>query len=115
MKKEWRSEDHFDISHGDAESGDCIVRILLWGLQLSDWMNLRRGLELRTFNIVEIAIDYEDFKSWTKRILHYAMFKYGPHRLMCLNKSMGAREWNVMVCIFLHQGVAPFGGVALLD
>ena len=38
-----------------------------------------------------------------------------PHRLMCLNRSMGAREWNVMVCIFLHQGVAPFGGVALLD
>ena len=88
---------------------------LLWGLQLIDWMNLRRGLELRTFNIVEIAIDYEDFESWTKCILHYAMFKYGPHRLMCLNKSMGAREWNVMVCIFLDQGVAPFGGVALLD
>ena len=74
-------------------------------------MNLRRDLE--TFNIVETAIDYEDFEIWTKCILHYAMFKYGPHRLMCLN--MGAREWNVMVCIFLHQGVAPFGGVALLD
>jgi hypothetical protein len=24
-----------------------------------------------------------------------------PHKLMCLNKSMGAREWNVMVGIFL--------------
>ena len=47
--------------------------------------------------------------------LHYAMFKYGPHRLMFLNKSMRAREWNVMVCIFLDQGVAPFGGVALLE
>ena len=35
--------------------------------------------------------------------LHYAMFKYGPHRLMFLNKSMRAREWNVMVCIFLDQ------------
>ena len=43
------------------------------------------------------------------------MLCMAPHRLMCLNKSMGAREWNVMVCIFLHQGVAPFGGVALLD
>ena len=32
MTKEWRSEDCFDISHGDAEPGDCIVRILLWGL-----------------------------------------------------------------------------------
>jgi hypothetical protein len=38
-----------------------------------------------------------------------------PHRLVCLNKSMGAREWNVMVCIFLGQGVAPYGGVALLE
>jgi hypothetical protein len=48
-------------------------------------MNLRRDLELWTFNIVETAIDYEDFVC----ILHYAMFKYGPHRLMCLNKSGG--------------------------
>ena len=88
----------------------------LWGLQLSDWMNLRRDLELWIFNVVETAIDYEDFKSWTKCILHYAMFKYAhPHRFMCLNKSMGAREWNVMVCIFLDQGVAPFGSVALLE
>ena len=78
-------------------------------------MNLRRDLELWTFNIVETAIDYEDFKSWTKCILHYAMFKYGPHRLMCLNKPMGAREWNVMVCICLAQGVALLGGVALLE
>ena len=78
-------------------------------------MNLRRGLELWTFTIVETAIDYENFKSWTKFILHYVMFKYGPHRLMCLNKSMGAREWKLMVCIFLHQGVVPFGGVALLE
>jgi hypothetical protein len=38
-----------------------------------------------------------------------------PHRLMCLNKSMGAREQYVMVCIFLDQGVVPFGGVALLE
>ena len=78
-------------------------------------MNLRRDLELWTFNIVATAIDYEDFESWTKCILHYAMFKYGPHRLMCLNKPMGAREWNVMVCICLAQGVALLGGVALLE
>ena len=32
--------------------------VLLWGLQLSDWMNLRRDIELWTFNIVETAIDY---------------------------------------------------------
>ena len=78
-------------------------------------MNPRRDIELWNFNIVAIAIDYEDFESWTKCILHYAMFKYGPHRLMFLNKSMGAREWNGMLCIFLVQGVALFGGVALLE
>ena len=47
--------------------------------------------------------------------LHYAMFKYGPHKLMFLNKSMSPREWNMMVCIILDQGVAPFEGVALLE
>ena len=68
-------------------------------------MNLRRDLELWTFNIVATAIDYEDFESWTN----------GPHRLMFLNKSMGTREWNMMVCISLDQGVAPSEGVALLE
>jgi uncharacterized membrane protein len=29
-------------------------------------------------------------------------------RLVCLNKSMGAREWNVMVCICSVQEVALF-------
>jgi len=28
---------------------------------------------------------------------------------------MGAREWDVMVCICLAQGVAPSEGVALLE
>jgi hypothetical protein len=78
-------------------------------------MNLRRDLKLWIFNIVETAIDYEDFKSLTKCIFHFAMFKYVPHRLMCLNKSIGAREWNVMVCIFFGQGVAIFGGVTKLE
>jgi hypothetical protein len=76
-------------------------------------MNLRRDLELWTFNIVETAMDFE---SWTKCILHYLSLSMPPpHRLMCLNKSIGAREWKVMVYIFLDQGVAPFGGVALLE
>jgi hypothetical protein len=34
---------------------------------------------------------------------------------MGLNKSMRAREWNVMVYISSDQVVAPFGGVALLE
>ena len=47
-------------------------------------------------------------------LFSYAMARYGPHRLMYLNKSMGNREWNIMVSICLDQGVALFGGVALL-
>jgi hypothetical protein len=43
------------------------------------------------------------------------MARYGPHRLMCLNKPMGGREWNVVVGICLAQGVALLGGVALLE
>ena len=78
-------------------------------------MNLRRDLELWTFNIVEAAIYYEDFESWTKCILHHAMFKYGPHRLMFLNKSMGTREWNVMVCICSAQRVAVLEGMPRLE
>ena len=48
-------------------------------------------------------------------LLYYSMARYGPHRLMCLNKPMGAREWNVMVCICSAQRVALLGGVALLE
>ena len=60
-------------------------------------MDLRRDLELWTFNIVETAIDYEDFGSWTKCVLYYAMFRYGLHRFKCLNKPIEAREGNVMI------------------
>ena len=88
---------------------------LLSGLQLSVLMNLRRSLELWTFSIVETTIDYGDFGSCTNFIMHYSMFRYGPHRLMYLNKPIGAREWNVMACIFVAQGVALLGGVALLE
>ena len=30
-------------------------------------------------------------------------------------QPMGAKEWNVMVCICLAQGVAPLEAVALLE
>jgi hypothetical protein len=59
---------------------------------LSDSMNLRRDFELWTFNIIDTTIDYGDFGSWAKCVLHYAMFRYGPHRLICLNKAMGTME-----------------------
>jgi hypothetical protein len=47
--------------------------------------------------------------------VHYAMFRYCPHRLTCLDKPMGSRELNVMVCICLAQGLALLGGVALME
>jgi hypothetical protein len=40
--------------------------VLSWGLQPSDCMNIRRDFEFWTFNIVETAIDYGEFGSWTK-------------------------------------------------
>ena len=43
------------------------------------------------------------------------MFSSGPHRFICLIKVMGAREWNVMVCICLAQEVELLEGVALLE
>ena len=79
-------------------------------------MNLRRDSELWTFNIVESAINYGDYVSWTKcTFFYYVMGRYGPHRLICLNKPKGAREWNVMVCMCLALGVALLEGMALLD
>jgi hypothetical protein len=61
-------------------------------------MDLRRDFELWTFNIVETAIDYGDFGSWTKcTFFYYTIARYDPHRFMCLYKPMGAREWNVVV------------------
>jgi len=78
-----------------------------------------RNLEFWTFNIVETGIDCEDFGGWPKYIpkyiLHYDMFRSGPNRLMCLNKSTGSREWNVMVPILLDQEVVLLGDVALLQ
>jgi hypothetical protein len=36
---------------------------LIQGLQLSNWIDLRRDFELWTFDIVDIAINYGDFGS----------------------------------------------------
>jgi len=46
------------------------------------WMNLRRDLELWAFNAAETTSNYGDFRSWTKCIFHYAMLRYGLHRLI---------------------------------
>jgi hypothetical protein len=64
--------------------------VLISGLQLSDWMDLIRDFELWTFNFVKTAVDYEAFQSWTKCTFYYAIARDDSHRLMCLNKPMGA-------------------------
>ena len=48
-----------------------LVSCLALGITVISWMNLRRALELWTFNIVETAIDYEDFESWNAFALCY--------------------------------------------
>ena len=93
--------------------------VLLWSSIfdfIGDSVKRLHGSQKRlwTFNFVESAINNGDFWSWIKCILHYAMFKYGPHRLMCLNKRMGTRVWNV-IWICLAQEIALLGGVALLE
>jgi hypothetical protein len=75
----------------------------------------QKRLELWTFNIDETAIDYGNFGSWTKCNFLLCYGSIWPHGLMCLNKPMGAREWNVMVWICLAQRVALFGGLAFLE
>ena len=41
------------------------------------------------------------------------LFYYAVTR--CLSKPIEARWWNIMVSIFLAQGMELFGGVALLE
>jgi hypothetical protein len=72
-KRNWRSKDGFDIRHEDTQFKVCSAHFLSCWLQLSDWMNLRRYFEFRTFNIVRIGIDYGNVGSWTKCIFYYAM------------------------------------------
>jgi hypothetical protein len=66
-------------------------------------MNLRRDFVL---NIVETAIDYGNFGSWTKCILHYVIFRYGPHRVIYLNKLMGGQG---VECVGLYM-LSPRSG-----
>jgi hypothetical protein len=48
-----------------------LVSDLSLGINLSNWMNIRRDFGLWTFNIFETAIDNEDFERWAK----YTVFK----------------------------------------
>ena len=47
-------------------------------------------------------IEYGVFSSNSKCSFHYAMARYGPNRVMCLNKHRGGREWNVVVYIYIY-------------
>ena len=80
-------------------------------MQLSDWINLTRDLELRKVNIVETAI--ETLEVGVNAFCIILCLGMAPIET-CLDKPMGAREWNVMICICLAQRVAVVG-VALLE
>jgi hypothetical protein len=61
-------------------------------------MILRRDLELLTFTTwLRLLYTKGTLKVGLNKLFYYAMARYGPHKLMCLNKPMGAREWNVIV------------------
>jgi hypothetical protein len=49
----------------------------------------------------------ETFEVRLNKCILFAKFMYGPYRL---KKSMGAREYNVMVCLCLVQEVALLEG-----
>ena len=78
-------------------------------------LDVSQNSECGTFNINETAVEYGDFWSWTKCILHYAMFKYGLHRLMFEQAygSQGVKCDFFLIC--LAQGVALFRGMALVE
>ena len=81
--------DHWSPLHVGTSSG-YMHRIGIAGSSDSTMSSFLRNYQ-RTFNIVQTALDYGDFGSWTKYTLHYALFMYDIHRLKCLNKSMIAR------------------------
>jgi hypothetical protein len=106
-KRSWRSEECFDIRHGDSDFRVCLAGFdfalihyfltmifsmvmyffvllevfylfcFLRWLQLRDNTNFRRDVELWNGNI-EIVIDCEDFWSLTKSIFHYATDRFAP-------------------------------------
>ena len=80
-------------------------------MQLSDWINLIRDFEFRKVNIVETAIGTLEVGVNVFCII--LCLGMAPIET-CLDKPMGAREWNVMICICLAQRVAVVG-VALLE
>jgi hypothetical protein len=50
-------------------------------------------------------------------IFHYGIARYGPNRLIHLNKPMGARELNVVVQICLGSGTirrCGLGGIGVV-
>jgi len=59
------------------------------GLQLSDWMNLRRDFQIWTLK--HTTIDYRDFGSWTKMYFLIMLWLDIAPIDSCLNKAMGGQ------------------------
>jgi hypothetical protein len=74
-----------------------VFPVLFWRLHLSDRMKFRRNFNFGLLTFVETHIDYGNFGIWSKCTFTYAVYRYKPHRLICLDKPMEAKELNVMV------------------
>ena len=67
-------------------------------------------LDIQPLTLLKLTKEYGDFGYWTECIFYYAIFRYGTHRLICLNKPMGPG----MECDGLNMP-GLFGGMALLE
>jgi hypothetical protein len=74
------------VSSKEMQSLEFAQVVSCLSFRITVKMNLRRDLELW-----ETAIDYEDIESWTKCILHYAMFKYAPPQPHVFDQVYGGK------------------------
>jgi hypothetical protein len=85
------------------------------GLQLRDFMTLRRDFELQTFNIVETIIDYGTPEIELNVFCIMLWLGMAPIDSCAWTSLWGAREWNVVVWICLTKIVALLGDMTLLE
>ena len=80
--------------------------VLIWGLQLSDWIDLRRDFELWIFNIVDTVIDYGDFGSWTKYTFIVLWLDMAPidsfNLINCNPQSKAGNQLSKLQTLHLH-------------
>jgi hypothetical protein len=100
-----KGEDHFDIRHGVWS---------LWGLQLSvfGWIS-EETLNFGLLTLLRLLATMGTFEVGLN--VFFIMLCLGMASIDSLDKPVGAREWNVMVCICSAQRVALLEGVTLME